>query len=123
MCYLSLIFHIILISRKSMARVAKKVKAKAKANANGTFQTVQINIVQQANPPARKSRKAKKRQTVKRLQYDRLNLKKAYDEYNADDNQGLSIRALARAWSVPETTLRDRIRGRVSVDAKVGQYE
>ena len=51
------------------------------------------------------------------MNYNRENLVKAHKEYT--DGTPLSIRALARAYSVPETTLRDRIKGRVEVDAQV----
>lgn len=54
----------------------------------------------------------------KRLQYNRENLELAVREHQ----EGLmSIRGLARAYSVPETTLRDRIKGRIALDAVVGQ--
>ena len=53
----------------------------------------------------------------KRLQYERANLQTAY---TAVFEKGMSVYKAARAYDVPESTLRDRIRGNVEVDAKVG---
>ena len=64
-----------------------------------------------------KKKKRWQQEKRRRMNYNRENLVKAHKEYT--DGTPLSIRALARAYSVPETTLRDRIKGRVEVDAQV----
>ena len=51
---------------------------------------------------------------TKRLSYDRGNIEKAYYDYK-DVRKKLSIRYLARAYSVPETTLWNWIKWGVSV--------
>lgn len=72
-----------------------------------------------------------KKQTLKtanktkktRLQYDRKNLEAAFNEYNSfelNSYEKLSIRRLSKQYNVPETTLRDRIKGRIQIDACVG---
>ena len=48
--------------------------------------------------------------------YDRANLQKAFEA----TQRGVSAYRAAKLYSVPPTTLKDRISGRVSVDAKVG---
>ena len=60
-----------------------------------------------------------KRTPRKRLQYNRSHLQNALDEYI----QGIfpSLREAARAWNVPETTLRDRVNGRVKLDCHYGK--
>ena len=52
----------------------------------------------------------------KRLQYDRSNLARAYEATQG----GMSVYKAARRYSVPESTLRDRTRGNVDVDARAG---
>ena len=52
----------------------------------------------------------------RRLQYDRSNLARACEATQA----GMSVYKAARRYSVPESTLRDRTRGNVYVDARVG---
>ena len=61
--------------------------------------------------------KAKNKNAGKRLNYNRENLYKAVKEYR----DGTSLRGLARAYNVPESTMRDRIEGRVALTSKVGQ--
>ncbi|XP_052268555.1 uncharacterized protein LOC127869937 [Dreissena polymorpha] len=51
-----------------------------------------------------------------RLLYDRENLQRAYEATLG----GVSAYRASRMFAVPETTLRDRIKGRVDVEAKVG---
>ena len=63
--------------------------------------------------------KAKNKTAGKRLNYNRENLYKAVKEYR--DGTSLSLRGLARAYNVPESTMRDRIKGRVALTSKVGQ--
>ena len=52
----------------------------------------------------------------KRLQYDRSNLSRAYQATQS----GMSVYRAARLYNIPESTLRDRTLGNVSVDAKNG---
>ena len=52
----------------------------------------------------------------RRLQYDRSNLARAYEATQC----GMSVYMAARRYSVPESTLRDRTRGNVEVDARTG---
>ena len=52
----------------------------------------------------------------RRLQYNRANLQIALEA----TQRGVSIYRAARQYCVPETTLRDRARGRVEVDATIG---
>ena len=53
----------------------------------------------------------------KRLQYDRANLNRAFE---AIQQRGLSVKRAATEYSVPVTTLRDRILGNVDIGAKIG---
>ena len=52
----------------------------------------------------------------RRLQYDRANLQRVFDL----TARGMSVYRASREFSVPESTLRDRTRGNVSLDTKVG---
>ena len=52
----------------------------------------------------------------RRLQYDRANIPRAYEATQA----GMTVYKAARLYNVPESTLRDRTRGNVAVDAKNG---
>ena len=52
----------------------------------------------------------------RRLQYDRSNLARAYEATQC----WMSVNMAARRYSVPESTLRDRTRGNVEVDARTG---
>ena len=52
----------------------------------------------------------------RRLQYDRGNLALAYDAAL----KGMSVSSAAKRNQVPESTLRDRTRGNVTLDAKKG---
>ena len=64
--------------------------------------------------------KAKNKNAGKRLNYNRENLYKAVKEYR--DGTSLSLRGLATAYNVPESTMRDRIKGRVALlTSKVGR--
>ena len=51
-----------------------------------------------------------------RLQYDRTNLQRAFDA----TARGMSVYRAAREFGVPESTLRDRTRGNVTLDTRVG---
>ena len=48
--------------------------------------------------------------------YDRTNLCRAFDATRS----GMSVYMAARQYNVPESTLRDRTRGNISVDATIG---
>ena len=48
--------------------------------------------------------------------YDRTNLRRAFDATRS----GMSVYMAARQYNVPESTLRDRTRGNISVDATIG---
>ena len=48
--------------------------------------------------------------------YDRTNLRRAFDATRS----GMSVYMAARHYNVPESTLRDRTRGNISVDATIG---
>ena len=50
------------------------------------------------------------------LQYDRQNLLRAYEA----TQRGLSVYRAAKEYSVPEQTLRDKIKGYIGPDAKIG---
>ena len=63
--------------------------------------------------------KAKNKNAGKRLNYNRENLYKAVKEYR--DGTSLFLRGLARAYNVPGSTMRDRIKGCVALSSKVGQ--
>ena len=52
----------------------------------------------------------------RRLQYDRSNLARAYEATLS----GMSVYSAARQYRVPESTLRDRTRGNIAVDVKLG---
>lgn len=52
----------------------------------------------------------------KRLQYDRVNLERAYTACKG----GMSVYKAAIIYSVPESTLRDRTREKIPLDAHVG---
>lgn len=52
----------------------------------------------------------------RKLQYDRENLLRAYEA----TQKGVSMYRAARQYSVPEQTLRDRTKGLVDLDAKIG---
>ena len=52
----------------------------------------------------------------RRLQYDRANIPRVY----AANLTGMTVSKSARLYYVPESTLRDRTRGNVAVDAKNG---
>ena len=51
-----------------------------------------------------------------KLQYDRLNLQRAFEA----TQRGVSVYKASRDYSVPESTLRDRTRGLVDLDVKIG---
>jgi hypothetical protein len=53
---------------------------------------------------------------VPRLQYDRSNLERAFQA----TQKGTSVYKAAKLYNVPESTLRDRTRGNVSLEAKPG---
>ena len=48
--------------------------------------------------------------------YDRTNLCRAFDATRS----GICVYIAARQYNVPESTLRDRTRGNISVDATIG---
>ena len=50
------------------------------------------------------------------MQYDRLNLQRAFEA----TQRGVSVYRASRDYSVPESTLRDRTRGLVDLDVKIG---
>ena len=52
----------------------------------------------------------------RRLQYDRANLSRSYEATQS----GMSVCKAARLYNVLESTLRDRTRGNVAIDAKNG---
>ena len=53
------------------------------------------------------------------MQYDRLNLQRAFEA----TQRGVSVYRASRDYSVPESTLRDRTRGLVDLDVKIGFEE
>ncbi len=53
---------------------------------------------------------------VRRLQYERANIQRAYDA----TRKGMSVCKAARVYCAPESTLRARTRGNVEVDAQNG---
>jgi tryptophan 2,3-dioxygenase len=55
--------------------------------------------------------------SLKRLQYDRANLQRALEAIV----KGMSVYRAARQYNVPESTLRDRTRGNVDIEAKISQ--
>ena len=52
----------------------------------------------------------------RKLQYDRLNLQRAFEA----TQRGVSVYRASRDYSVPESKLRDRTRGLVDLDVKIG---
>ena len=52
----------------------------------------------------------------RRLQYDRANLQRAFDA----TARGMSVYRASREFCVPESTLRDRTRGNITLNTKVG---
>ena len=50
----------------------------------------------------------------RRLQYERANIPRAYEATQA----GMTVYKAARQYNIPESTMRDRTRGNVAVDAK-----
>ena len=53
------------------------------------------------------------------FQYDRANIPRAYEATQA----GMTVYKAARLYNVPESTLRDRTRGNVAVDAKKWNWD
>lgn len=70
-----------------------------------TLSHAHVCVLQDPKPPV-----------IRRLNYERANLQRAY----AATREGMSVHRAAHVYRVPESTLRDRTRGNVEVDARNG---